>query len=89
MGRTKVDERTGANSRARSASNCSPAGSGDEMSGPFKSYDYKQSVGLKRSAQGCAWTSKSGPSKAAKSEPYGAWGQTFRNEANFKQMHWC
>jgi len=96
MGRTKFDERTGANTRTRSASNCSSAGSGDELSGPFKSYDYKQSMGLKRSAQGCAWTSKTNPNKmakadpyGAKADPYGAWGQTFKSEANFKQMHWC
>jgi len=101
MGRTKFDERTGANTRTRSASNCSSAGSGDELSGPFKSYDYKQSMGLKRSAQGCAWTSKTNPNKMAKADafgnpnkmakadPYGAWGQTFKSEANFKQMHWC
>jgi hypothetical protein len=93
MGKTKFDERTGANTRVRSASNCSTSGSGDEMSGPFKSYDFKQMSGMKRSSEGCAWTDKSGakkkPTTGASGGAHGAWGQTFKNEANFKQMHWC
>lgn len=88
MGRTKANEKTGTNSRARTSSYCSNGGSGDEMSGPFKSYDFKQMSGMKRTAQGCAWTDKSGAKKSA-TQVYGAWGSTFKNEANFKQMHWC
>ncbi len=63
------------------------------MSGPFKSYDFKQMSGMKRSSEGCAWTDKSGakkkPTTGASGGAHGAWGQTFKNEANFKQMHWC
>lgn len=88
MGRTKANEKTGTNSRARTMSHCSNAGSGDELSGPFKSYDFKQMSGMKRS-QGCAWTDKSAAAKKQASSSYGAWGNTFKNEANFKQMHWC
>jgi len=86
MGRTQMDEKTGKNARVRSVSNCSTSsGSGDEMSGPFKSYDFKPLSGIKKSTQGSAWTDKKSPAKQA----YGPWGQTFKNEANFKQMHWC
>jgi len=88
MGRTKANEKTGTNTRSRTISRCSSGGSGDELSGPFKSYDFKQSPDIRRVAHGCAWTAKSGAKKPENSA-YGAWGSTFKSEANFKQMHWC